>query len=222
MKDGWTRLAVVAAGFWLSGCVSGDLTLAQLRADGNEAYADGNYEAALTNYQAYLDRKPDSVIVRSKTADTLRKLNRPGEAEAYTRTVYDVDPTQLDHAADLAAAKVEAGQIGEGLDFLRRYLQDHPSAAGYYRLGEIAGRAGLPDDALRAYKIADGLEGAKSAEPHRQLARFYKAHDQDADAVKQWRAVLWFDINDTEAREALRAMGFVPGPSFTLSPSEID
>lgn len=221
MKHGW-KLAVVATGFWLSGCMSGELSLAQLRADGNEHFADGNYEAALTNYQAYLDRKPESVEMRSKAAETLRRLGRPGEAENYTRTVYDVDPTQLEHAADLAAAKVEAGKIGEGLDFLRRYLQDHPSAAGYFRLGEIAGRAGLPDDALRAYQIADGLEGARSAEPHRQLARFYKAHDQNAEAVKEWRKVLFFDLNDTEAREALRAMGHVPGPSFVLSPTGSD
>jgi tetratricopeptide (TPR) repeat protein len=202
--------------------MKGELALAQLRADGNSHFAAGEYEAALTDYQSYLERKPDAVDVRRRTAETLLRLGRPGEAEAYTRAVYDVDPTRLEHAGALARAKVQAGEIGEGLDFMRRYLQDHPTGEGYYLLGEIATEAGLPDDALVAYKIADELDGDTSAEPHRRLARFYEAHDRAEEATTQWRAVLWFDQSDAEARSALRALGHVPGPSFALSPSEID
>lgn len=222
MKDGWKRLAALAGGLILTGCMGGELSLAQLRADGNSHLAAGEYEAALANYEAYLERKPDSVEVRAKAAEALSHLGRASEAEAYTRTVYDVDPTRLEHAAALAEAKVEAGQIGEGLDFLRRYLDDHPTAEGYYRLGEIANGAGLPDDALRAYKIAEGFDGATSAEPHRRLAKFYEAHGRTDEASRQWRAVLWFDQNDAEARAALRALGLVPGPSFALSPADVD
>lgn len=222
VKHGWKRLAALAVGLTLGGCMSGELSLAQLRADGNSHYAAGEYEAALADYQAYLERKPDSVEVRRKTAATLTQLGRPREAEGFTRTVYDVDPTQLEHAAALAEAKVQAGQIGEGLDFLRQYLQDHPTAEGYFRLGEIANDAGLPDDAMRAYMIAVELDGDTSAEPHRRLARFYASHDRPEEATKHWRGVLWFDGNDPEARAALRAMGHVPGPSFALSPDAID
>ncbi len=207
-------------GLLLGGCVSGDRSLAQLKADGNALYAHGHYDAALSKYDEYLVRKPDSIEVRQKIADTLRRLERPAEAERYMRTVYDVEPTRLEHAVDLAAARVEAGDIGGGLDFLRRYLKDHPSAEGYYQLAELAEQAGLPDDALRAYKIAVKLDGTRNPEPHRRIAQFYQAHDRPVEATVHWRKVLWFDGRDAQASAALRALGHVPGPSFAIEPSD--
>ncbi len=215
-------LALIGSVAAVTGCISGEQSLATLRADGNYYYGQGAYAEALPYYEEYLSRKPEAMDVRRRTADTLRKLGRPGDAERYTRTVYDVDPTTLDNAADLAAAQVEAGQIGEGLDFLRRYLQDNPTSAGYYRLAEIADGAGLPDDALRAYKIAVKLDGDRWAEPHRRIARFYEAHEQPANATTHWRVVLWYDGADAEAREALRGLGKVPGPSYALHPDSIN
>jgi tetratricopeptide (TPR) repeat protein len=207
-------------GLVLGGCVSGDRSLAQLKADGNALYAQGHYDAALSKYDAYLVRKPDSVEVRQKIAQTLRRLERPADAQVYMRTVYDVDPTRLEHAVNLAGARVEAGDIGGGLDFLRRYLNDHPTAQGYYQLAELAAAAGLPDDALRAYKVAEKLDGVTDAEPHRRLARFYQDHDLMEEATRQWRMVLWFDDADAEAGAALRALGHVPGPSFAVHPGD--
>lgn len=217
----WRLLATIGTALTLGGCISGEQTLAALRADGNHYYGRGEYAQALPYYEQYLDRKPEAVDVRSRVADTLRHLGRPGDAERYTRTVYDVDPTRLDHAADLAAAQVEAGQVGEGLDFLRRYLQEYPTSEGYFRLADIAGGAGLPDDALRAYKIAVRLDGLTSAEPHRRIARFYETHDHNEQAIEHWRAVLWFNANDADARDAVRSLGQVPGPSFVLNPNSI-
>jgi len=203
----------------LGGCVSGDRSLAQLKADGNALYAHEEYDAALSKYDAYLERKPDSVEVRQKIAQTLGKLAHPVEAERYMQTVYDVEPTKLENAVGLARARVEAGHIASGLDFLRRYLDDHPEAEGYYQLAELAEQAGLPDDALRAYQVAVKLDGQNDPEPHRRLARFYQNHDRPELATIHWRMVLWFDGRDPEASAALRALGYVPGPSFAVHPS---
>jgi len=216
----WKRWTIGVTGLILGGCAAGDLSLAQLRADGNTLYAHGQYDAALSKYDAYLERKPDSVEMRRRIADTLGKLERPREAQAYLRTVYDVDPMNPQHAVDLASARVDAGDIGGGLDFLKRYLSEHPTAPGYDQLGQLAERAGLPDDALRAYKVAAKLDGTTEAEPHRRLARFYGAHDRADEAIEQWRMVLWFDDADAEASAALRGLGQVPGPSFAVHPTD--
>jgi predicted Zn-dependent protease len=196
--------------------------LSDVRASGNANYAYGQYTAALADYEEYLDRKPGSTLVRSRVGETLLRLNRPAEAEPHLRAVYDVEPLNTRNASLLAEAMVKGDRVGQGLDFMRRFLDQMPTSDGFFALSDLALSAGLPDDALQALQVARKLDGAVSAEPHRRLAKFYESRSLRSEAVESWRTVLWFDAVDAEASERLRQLGEVPGPGFALSPSDVE
>lgn len=223
--DGRWRMgmvAVIGSLMLLGGCSKYARSLDMVRADGNAAYAAGKYTVALTDYQEYMERKPGSTEVRYRLGETLMQLHRATEAESHFRAVYDVNPNNVKHAKGLASAMIAGGRGGDGLDFFRAYLDQRPTSEGYFALADLARQAGVPDDAERALLIAAKLDGTTSPEPHRHLGRFYEEMRKDELAVQRWRAVLFFDVMDTEARDHLRALGQVPGPSAALDPSTLD
>ncbi|MCL4222685.1 MAG: tetratricopeptide repeat protein [Phycisphaerales bacterium] len=223
--DGRWRMgmaALVGSLALLGGCSKYARSLDMVRADANEAYAAGKFTVALSDYQEYIERKPGSTDVRFRLAETLMQLHRPTEAESHFRAVYDVNPNDVKNAKGLASAMIAGGRGGDGLDFFRAYLDQRPTAEGYFALADLAMQAGVPDDAERALLIAAKLDGTTSPEPHRHLGRFYEQMHKDELAVPRWRAVLFFDVMDTEARDRLRALGQVPGPSAALDPSRLD
>ncbi|KAA0213293.1 MAG: tetratricopeptide repeat protein [Leptolyngbya sp. PLA3] len=224
MAGGWQKGVVTVIGSLalLGGCSKYSRSLDMVRADGNEAYAAGKYTLALADYQEYMERKPGSTDVRYRLGETLMQLHRPTEAESHFRAVYDVNPSDVRGAKGLASAMIAGGRGGDGLDFFRAYLDQRPTGEGYFAMGDLAMQAGVPDDAERALLIAAKLDGKTSPEPHRHLGRFYEQMQKDELAILRWRAVLFFDVMDTEARDHLRALGQVPGPSAVIDPSTLD
>lgn len=224
MAGGWRKgvVALIGSLALLGGCSNYSRPLDMVRADGNEAYAAGKYTVALTDYQEYMERKPGSTDVRYRLGETLMKLHRPSEAESHFRAVYDVNPNDVKNAQALASAMIAGGRGGDGMDFFRAYLDQRPTGEGYFAMAELAMQAGLPDDSERALLIAAKLDGKTSPEPHRQLGQFYEHMQKQELAIQRWRAVLFFDVMDTEARDHLRALGQVPGPSAVLDPAKLD
>ncbi|GAB4385838.1 MAG: hypothetical protein Kow0022_13210 [Phycisphaerales bacterium] len=219
----WTGWAVLVGSLLtLGGCSKYTRSLDMVRADANAAYAAGRYAVALADYQEYLDRKPGATDVRTRLGQTLLQLHRPAEAEVHFRAVYDVNPKDMNNARSLASAMIAGGRAGDGLDFFRTYLSQNPTSEGYFAMAELAMQAGLPDDAERALLVAARLDGQVSAEPHRRLARFYEDLGKEDLAIRRWRVVLHFNPADDEAQSHLRMLGQVPGPTFALSPAEVD
>lgn len=219
----WAGCAVLVGSLLaLGGCSRHSRSLDMVRADGNEAYAQGRYSAALADYEEYLERKPGATVVRTRLGETLQQLHRPAEAEVQFRAVYDVDPADMNNARALTSAMIANGRAGQGLDFFRTYLDQNATSEGYFAMSDLALQAGLPDDAEHALHIAARLDGQTSAEPHRRLARFYEGLENDELAIRRWRVVLHFDPTDDEAQSHLRMLGQVPGPTFALSPAEVD
>lgn len=215
----WSMLAMCVC-LGVAGC-NGTYkrSLADVRADGNANFTFGNYDAARADYEEYVERKPGSTAVRSRLGETLLKLDRPAAAEPHLRAAYDVDPLNTKNAALLAEAMIRGDRAGEGLDFMRRFLDQMPTSEGFFAMSDLAMLAGLPDDARNALLVAAKLDGEVSAEPHRRLAKFYEQQNFREQAVRRWRMVLWFDPADAEAGQALRDLGEVPGPGFVLEPT---
>ena len=208
----------------LSGCgaidrTDGELALASYRANGNEAFVNRDYERASEEYAKYIEIMPNVADVRYRMALSQINLGRVGSAVVNFRVAYDIRPDNRDYAVGLADALVEAGRDDDMNEFIRDLTDSAVTSDDYITVGRVAQIGGLHDEALRAFQLAERISGTESAEPHRNLAGFYRTIGDEANETRHWRMVLSFDVEDAEANARLKDLGHIPGPSLAIQPT---
>ncbi len=195
--------------------------LGDLRAQGNEAFATGDYARAVTLYQSYVDRRPQEAPMQYQLGVSLLAMGEAEQAREHLQVAYDLDPGNPKYIEMLATATMQTS--GEdALEFLQSAAEGTRDSRVYMTLGYFAREAGFIDEAEAAYKQAVVLGGLESAEPHRELAKFYRSVGDSQSEVERLRVVLSFDADDEQANERLRDLGEIPGPTFALEPTAID
>ncbi|MEQ8770721.1 MAG: tetratricopeptide repeat protein [Phycisphaerales bacterium] len=202
--------------------ISQSYELGDLRASGNEAFATGDYARAATLYQAYVDQRPQEAAMQYQLGRTMLAMGEAEGAREHLKIAYDLDPGNQDYIDVLARSILLSGSREEALEFLEAAAEGNMNAEGFMTLGYYAREAGFIDEAEAAYKRAVALGGFESAEPHRQLASFYRSVGDSQSEVERLRVVLSFDADDERANERLRDLGEIPGPTFALEPTAID
>lgn len=191
-----------------------------VRTDAERAYARGDYHRALIDYEEYVRRDPADARIRHDLGRTLLRLGRDAEAAEHLYVAVDLAPYRDEYRQTLAEALARSGQVPELFSRLRARAEQTGDWRDYLTLGRYAEQVGDADEAELAYRTAARLDGGRSAEPQLALARLYEATGARDDAARRYRMALYIDPENSAARDGLRRLGHVPGPSLALEPEE--
>lgn len=230
VTDGVRLLAtgLLLAGLAAAGGCKVKQTVAQsrelggLRAQGIEADLAGRHSQSAIIWERYVDIRPQNADARFRYGRALLYSGRPAEAREQLQIAHDLDPEQADYVDALARAMHAAGDDTEMVALLERTAENEGTHEAYERWAAQAEEAGLADEAERALLAYADTHGSTSPEPHRRLAEFYGRRGDTEREIQRLRVTLSFDQNDQAAAARLRELGEIPGPTFALSPSDVD
>lgn len=216
-------LCMISGVMALTGCRTGKVIvqeqeLTRYRAAGNEAYYNKDFERAAEEYAKYASGRPNEPEVRYRLGMSELELGQIMAARTNLGVAHDLAPTNDLYTEGLGRAIVAGNDQEELYAFLRDLMDSAVNASTYITVGKVAYLGGLHDEAERAFMSAATLTGKQSAQPHRELARFYSGVGDSDSEILRWRMVLSFDIADVEANSRLRALDVIPGPSMALEP----
>lgn len=211
---------LVCAAMVLGGCANAR-ELSSVRASGNASYARGNYEQALVEYREYSDRRPQSAQGRYNLGRTLLTLDRPLAAGEELAIAHEVDPGNGRYLDLLCEALLRADRPGELVALLSRSTLESDDPADYLRQARYLIKLGSLDEAHDALIGAARVDAGRSVEPQIALASFYRTIKDEERELQRLRMTLFLDPANEAAANRIRELGFVPGPSFALEPSEL-
>lgn len=210
-------ITVVAASLLIfAGCAT--RSVPGLRADGNNAHFRGDYNRAVELHREVVQLAPGRAQYRYELGRSLLAAGMAGEAREQLAIAHDLEPANATYVTAYADALIAT----QDMDTLQRVLggraRNSASVDDYLLLGEYLGRGGDPDGQEQALLSAADIAGRTTDSAQRALGRFYDQTNSPQAALRRWRMVLWFNLNDPEAGEALRKAGDVPGPTAVLVP----
>ncbi|MBZ0173245.1 MAG: tetratricopeptide repeat protein, partial [Phycisphaerales bacterium] len=183
---------------------------------GDAALLDGRYADAVSHYEAYLERRPGRHGVLYDLGRAYEGMGETSAAREAFSVAYELDPDEPVYIEALARTMAANGEADSAFDMLERIALDTHRAEAYLRLGAFLRDEGLADEAVQAMTIAAHVQ--PSAEPYRALAEAYALYGSTTREIDALRHVLWFSPNDAVARSRVRALGYVPGPTFASPP----
>ncbi len=189
-------------------------------ASGDKAAEREQYQLAEAEYREAIDRRPGQWRARLGLAKVLLEQERYAEAQRELEVVYAVRPNDPEVLDLLGEAMVGSGDVERMTAELRHVAEDRQGVADWVRLGRLLNAAGDSDGARTALVTAAKLDKGQTIEPQLALADFYQSIGDGANALKRYRMALWIDLESEAARNGIRSMGEVPGPSFVLRPTE--
>jgi tetratricopeptide (TPR) repeat protein len=217
-----TAVCSVAIGGFLAGCQSGDPTdlrsPGRLQVDSGAAYRAGNYAEALAGYQEVLRRRPGSARAHYDVGRTLLRMNDALAAREHLTVAFDLEPRNMEYLDALADAMLEAGELDDLFGLLERRAAEGDGVDGYLRLGRVAQRLGLADEAEKAYLKAVAFDTANSERAQRALAGLYRQVGDETQEMVRLRVLLHFEPSDDAVLQRISELGEIPGPSLALPP----
>lgn len=188
--------------------------------DGDEALEGGRTDLAMQKYAEAVARHSGNFEARLKLAKLQLARGQYAEAASQLRIVRTERPGDAEVLDALALALARTGDA-EGVE---RVLGERASitngAADWLRYGRALFELGDFDRAEEALKRAAEADGGQNAVYQVALAQFAERIGDDERALRRYRMALYADPSDQAAREGIRRMGEVPGPSFALVPLE--
>lgn len=212
-------LCSLAAAFF-AGCAQ--RSLPAVRESGDRHFNKGDFASAAADYREYTDRKPGEAAVQNQYAKTLLALGQPVPAVERATIAFDQQPTNEDFIETRAQALFEAKKTDELYRFLRGQCDGRGKPADFIRLGRFSQMLGDADGAELAMLTAARIDGGKTIEPQLALANFYRTIGDRNKELTRLRTSLYVDPKNVEVQSRIRAMGEVPGPTFALSPNDVE
>lgn len=187
---------------------------------GDDALASADYTLAAAEYREAVTRRPAEWEARLGLSRALLALARADEAREQAELVYSVRPNDPAAVEVLARAMLESGDTA-GMEALLSGRANETGAAGDWLLyGQLLAEAGDADAAEVALTTAATVDQGRSHRYQKALADFYLAVGDNAQALTRYRMALYLDPADEPTREAIRALGEIPGPTLALPPRE--
>lgn len=202
----------------MGGCGATVRTPSRILGSAQHAARYGDVQLAEQEYREYLDRRPEDVRARYEFGQVLmRQGNYEGAAKEFGAARY-VQPLNDEYAAALAQAHAAGGNREDALGMLRARAQELNRSQDWRLLASTAAELGNVDDANLAYLMASRLDGGKSLDLQKEMARFYKGIGDEAGYLQRLRMAYWINPTDPEVVEAIRSAGQIPGPAFAVVP----
>jgi cytochrome c-type biogenesis protein CcmH/NrfG len=176
------------------------------------------WDDAAKDYEEYLVRRPENDKAHFELAQVYMAMSRFNDARSHFLIASDVQPLNDQYIDGLAAAMAGMGRREELMGLLTRRAQDSGKVHDFIRMGRYAGKVGNVDDAMHAYLTASRLDGGKSANLQKEIARFYGGIGDKPSQVQRLRMAYWINPADPELLDQIRASGEVPGPTFGIEP----
>lgn len=204
----------------IGGCANQPRALHMIEESGDRAAAQRDYATAAAEYRLILERRPGRWDVRQKLAETLLELDEAAEAREHAEVAYTLRPADPDIVDLLAEAMLESGDVAAMSRELRFAAEESGAAQDWFRLGVLLSRAGDDDAAERALLTAAQIDRGQSALYQQGLARFYAGLGDERRAVERYRMAYRLDPQSESINQAVRGMGYIPGPTFGMTPRE--
>lgn len=217
----WLALACVGCALVVGGCEQ-NRELSSIRAQGNEAFGEGRYDRALELYRDYSDRRPQSARARYDLGRTLMAVGEPLAASEELAIAHELEPENRDTLDLYCRALLEADRPGELATLLSRTTIESDNPADYLLAAKYLIELGSLDEAHDALLGAVRVDGGRSVEPQLALASFYRTVKDEDRELKHLRIVLYLDPGNEQASDRIRELGYVPGPSFAIEPTDSD
>lgn len=216
-----TVLALLAVLATFSACATEQRAVHMVKLSGDRALERGQYELAVSEYREVLERRPGRANAHFDLGRALLRIGKPAEARDHLEVAYTLAPNDPEVIQALAEAMADSGAHEDMARFLRQVIEERPTVPNWIRLGNMLARVGDIDSATSALRTAATVDGGRTIEPQLALARLYRAIGDDAAALDRYRMAIYLDPANTEANNAIRAFGEIPGPSFALPPAEL-
>lgn len=205
---------IVALG---TGCVGREKTLFDARTRGDAALREGRYAEAAAEYEAYLATRPGRDSVLYELGLAYQGMGEMSAAREAFTVAYELDPDNPVFIEALARSMASNGEADAAFAMLERIAVESQRAEAYTRLGDLLLDEGLADEGVLALVTAARLQ--PSADSYRKLASIYARFEDREKELQALRHVLWFAPSDEAARERVRALGEIPGPTFAAQPT---
>lgn len=199
------------------GCVGREKTLFDARTRGDAALREGRYSDAVTEYEAYLATRPGRDAVLYELGLAYQGMGELSAAREAFTVAYELDPDNPVFIEALARSMASNGEADAAFALLERIAVESQRAEAYTRLGDLLLDEGLADEGVLALVIAARLQ--PSAGSYGKLASTYARFEDRQKEIQALRHVLWFAPGDEAARERVRALGEIPGPTFAAQPT---
>jgi tetratricopeptide (TPR) repeat protein len=187
---------------------------------GDDALASADYTLAAAEYREAVSRRPAEWEARLGLSKALLALDRADEAREQAELVYSVRPNDPQAVEVLAQSMLESGDAAGMEALLSGRANETNSPDDWLLLGQLLAMAGDADAAEVALLTAATIDQGQSLKYQRALADFYLAVGDNAQALTRYRMALYLDPADEPTREAIRALGEIPGPTLALPPRE--
>ncbi len=214
-----SSLAILIA-LGAGGCANQPRALHMIEASGDRAADQADYALAAAEYRLILDRRPGRWDVRQKLAEALLELDSPAEAREHAEVAYTLRPADADLIDLLAEAMLESGDVAGMSRELRFAAEESGAATDWYRLGVFLSRAGDDDAAELALLTAARIDRGLTPLYQQGLARFYAGLGDEERALERYRMAYALAPQSESINQSIRAMGYIPGPTFGTTPLE--
>lgn len=221
IRSRWLAIACASCAVVVAGCEQ-TRDLSSIRAQGNQAFSEGRYERALELYGDYSDRRPQSARARYDMGRTLLALHKPLAASEELAVAHELEPDNMDTLDLYCRALLEADRPEELTALLSRTTMESNDPANYLLAARYLIELGSLDEAHDALLGAIRVDGGRSVEPQLALASFYRTIKDEDRELTRLRMVLYLDPGNERAAARIRELGYVPGPSFALEPTDSD
>ena len=209
-----TFIAVVIAG-----CASPPSDI-MYRRRGDEAFSRGRFEDARISYIKYNEIRPGRADIYYKLGICDARTGRVAEAVQNLRIASDMEPENVAYVEAFARALFDAGEY-EDVYALLRWRTEQPGLSGdYIRLGRFAAMMGDADVAELAFKTAAKIDQGLTVAPQLALADFYQSIGDTEQELLRLKMALFIDTNHEQVNGRIRELGFIPGPTFRITPAE--
>ncbi|MEM1185136.1 MAG: tetratricopeptide repeat protein [Planctomycetota bacterium] len=225
MTDIWRLTGIAALSVALLAGCAGDgepRSSGRLQVDSGRAYNEGDFPLALEGYLKVLERRPGSAQAHFDVGRTQLELGESVSAREHLTVALDLDPENSVYLDALADAMLATGELDELFGLLERRAEEGDGYSGYLRVGRVAERLGLVDEAEQAYRKAVALQPRESAKGQAALANLYARAGDSAQELMRLRVLLYLTPQDEEIRNRISDLGEVPGPSLALRPDQVD
>lgn len=173
-------------------------------------------------YAELVDRRPARVSDRLMLGRARAALGDWAGARDQLDIAYTIYPEDSEVLDLLTEARLQLGDTDGLAEELRLAARTLGRWTDWLRLGEALRRTGDLDAAEPALITAARLDSGRSLRPQLALAELYEEAGDAERALERYRMALYLDPSSGAARDAIRATGEIPGPTFALVPAEAD
>ncbi|MEM7681348.1 MAG: hypothetical protein AAF288_05270 [Planctomycetota bacterium] len=220
--ESWSRRAAVLALLVSAVLAGGCVNEAVLARKADKARAAGNLQAEIDAMEQSARLFPGSYENQLRLGRLYLEAGKPLRAETPLTLAheigYDWEDRRLASADALAEAYYRQGAEEDLARFVRSESQQFGTVPDYLRDGEYMARIGDHDAAAGAFEKASYFANPLDPEPHLARGRFFESISDRESATIAYRHAYTVAPDSVEAREALRGLGLVPGPTLLLEP----